>query len=221
MLFPYSFLMFLPVVFTTFILFEMYSENLNASRWTGQAISRAVDTKFTFTEGNSESIAGLSEKIALEIGMDDDEIEWIVSTAFVHNIGRVGIHDRVLKATGSLSSEDFEEVKTLCKQSVKILKELPFYRDALDIIESPHERWDGKGYPIGLKMKKIPLGARIIAVADALVAMVSLRPDRNLLTVEQAIEEIKIKSETQFDPNVVKAVVEVYNKGLIRVANIP
>lgn len=219
MLFPYSFLMFLPVVFTTFILFEMYAENLNASRWTGQAISRAVDTKFTFTEGNSESIAGLSEKIATELGMDDDEVEWIVSTAFVHNIGRVGIHDRVLKATGPLSPEDFSEVESLCKQSVRILKELPFYRDALDIIESPHERWDGKGYPSGYKERKIPLGARIIAVADALVAMISLRPDRNQLTLEQAIDEIKAKSMSQFDPRVVEAIVNVYTKGLIRVEN--
>lgn len=154
--------------------------------------------------GHSRRVASISLKISRKIGFADNLRKKILLGGNFHDIGRLGIRDDIAGKNGPLNEEEFGHLKKHPLISVEILS--PVIKDSfiLKTIKHHHERFDGKGYPLGLKGEEIPLGARIMAVADAYEAMTSHRPHRKALLPKIAIEEIEKNAGTQFDPEIVK-----------------
>jgi HD-GYP domain-containing protein (c-di-GMP phosphodiesterase class II) len=134
------------------------------------------------------------------------------SAALLHDIGKIGIPENILKKPGRLTSKEQNVVKLHPYVGVQILEPIDILEPIISIIYYHHERFDGKGYLEGLKGEQIPLGARVLAVADAFDAMTSDRPYRRALTVAEAIEELRRCSGSQFDPSIVKAFLKVVEK---------
>jgi HD-GYP domain-containing protein (c-di-GMP phosphodiesterase class II) len=151
--------------------------------------------------------------IAREMQLSVKEIDEIRSACELHDLGKIGVHDYILAKSEKLTAEEWEEIKLHSLKSANILMPFNFLDGVVDLVRQHHERYDGTGYPDGLKGEAIKLGARIMAVADAFDAMVSKRPYREQpFTKQEAIEEIKKNSETQFDPEVVKAFLRIVDK---------
>ena len=147
--------------------------------------------------------------MAKKLKLPPQEIESIEVAALLHDIGKIGVQKSILNKPGKLNNEEWREVRRHPEFSYKILKEVNFPWDVKPTIYAHHERYDGKGYPAGLKGEKIPLGARILAVADTFAAMTSDRAYRKGLSKEVAIEELKRVAGTQLDPELVKVFIEM------------
>jgi putative nucleotidyltransferase with HDIG domain len=169
-----------------------------------EALGDALDLKDAETEGHSKRVTAFTIAIARAIGLPDEEVEGIAHGAFLHDIGKMAIRDSVLRKPGPLDSEEVEEMQKHCELGYQIVRKIPFLKDAAEIVYSHQERWDGTGYPRGLKAEQIPLGARIFAVADALDAITSDRPYRPARPYHVAREEIRDWSGRQFDPLIVE-----------------
>jgi len=192
---------------------ELHEKNLQLQSHYVDTIStliRAIDAKDHYTEHHSLNVSSISEDIAREIGLEDSHVDIIQQACKLHDLGKIGIRDNILLKPGKLTEEEWEEIKKHPVLGAEIIRPLIFLSDVALMIRQDHERWDGKGYPDGLKGDEIVLGARIIALADAYDAMVSGRPYAKAKTKAEAIEEIKKNSGTQFDP----AVVEVFLKAI-------
>ena len=174
-----------------------------------RALVSALELKDSHTRGHSESVTRYAVALAERLKLSPQEIESIEVAAILHDVGKIGIHEYILNKPGKLNDEEWKEVKQHPEFSYKILKEVGFPWKIKPIIYAHHERYNGKGYPVGLKEKKIPLGARILAVADTFAAMTSDRPYRKGLSKERAIKELKRVSGTQLDPELVKVFVEM------------
>ena len=170
-----------------------------------EALADVVDKRDPYTYRHSQEVAELAEGIARRMGLSLEEQEAIVLAARVHDLGKIGVRDAVLLKKGSLEPSEIKEMRKHPEIGAEILSRLPFYRRHRQLILYHQERYDGKGYPQGLRGEEIPLGARIIAVADAYQAMTSNRPYRAALSREQAIAELLAGKGTQFDPVVVDA----------------
>jgi HD-GYP domain-containing protein (c-di-GMP phosphodiesterase class II) len=138
------------------------------------------------------------------MGVDEGSLRQIARGAFLHDIGKMGIPDGILRKPGPLTDEERVVMRRHCEIGYQALRNIPFLRQAAQIVLTHQERYDGTGYPRGLRDDEIPLGARIFAVADALDAMISDRPYRKAMALDAAIEEIQRNSGTQFDPKVVQ-----------------
>ena len=187
-------------------LYHNLKENLFA---TLASLVSAIEARDRYTQQHSERVTRLSLEIAYEMRCHPDELRKLESAGPLHDIGKIGIDDHILKKAGRLTDEEFEVIKTHPIIGVNIVSHLGLDDDELAIIRNHHERWDGKGYPDGLKGKEIPKLARILSVADAFDAMNSDRAYRQRLGFSQCIEELKKNSGTQFDPEVVEAAMEV------------
>src|SRR3989338_343016 len=165
------------------------------------------EAKDSYTYGHSERVKQYALVIARELGLPKEEMEIIARGAKLHDIGKVGIKDEVLFCKGKLTEEQMVIIKTHPKKGVMILEPLKFLNDEKMIVCHHHERYDGKGYPDGLKGEEIPLGARIVCVADAFDAMRSQRSYRESLTKEKIIVQLMSAAGTQFDPKVINALV--------------
>ena len=161
-------------------------------------------------------IGGVKEihsQIKGKMDVDIKDVADLKDACQLHDLGKIGVHDNILGKAGALTQQEFNEIKLHSEKGAQILEPLKFLGNVTDIVKHHHERWDGKGYPDGLKEEIIPLGSRIMAVADSYDAMVSARPYRQVgLTVLEAIEEIKKNSGTQFDPIVVEAFLKVVDQ---------
>jgi len=133
------------------------------------------------------------------------------SCGLIHDIGKIGINESILQKPSKLTKNEYAEVKTHPVIGENVVKHVRFLKKGLPIIRHHHERYDGKGYPDGLKGEKIPLLARIIAVADAFDAMTSDRPYRKAFSPQEAIEKLKENAGTQFDPQIVKIFIDALN----------
>ncbi len=173
------------------------------------ALAAAVDAKDPYTYGHSNDVTEYSIAIAEQLLLSDFEIETIRIAATLHDIGKIGIDASILNKPGKLSLEERAIVNRHPAIGVNILESLDFLKDAVPLILFHHERFDGEGYPSGITDGSIPLGARIIAVADSFNAMTSDRPYRKALSLQQAIEELQNNAGTQFDPTVVEAFLKV------------
>ena len=188
-------------------------ENLHqAYLQTIRALATAIDTKDHYTYDHSEHVTKYAIAIAEELGISKREREEIKEACQLHDIGKIGIHDRILTKPGKLTEEEWKEIKLHPRKGADILEPLDFLSGVVELVREHHERYNGKGYPNGIKGQKITLGARVMAVADAFDAMTSERPYRGALSRREAIEELKKQSGSQFDPRVLKAFLEVLKK---------
>ena len=170
-----------------------------------EALGDALDLKDAETEGHSRRVTAFTIAIARHMGLSADQIRVIARGAFLHDIGKMAIPDAILRKPGKLDPDEVAIMKEHCYRGFQLLRRIPFLGEASDIVYSHQERFDGTGYPRGLKGEEIPLGARIFSVADTLDAITSDRPYRPAQSVKAAKEEIERWSGRQFDPDVVKA----------------
>jgi putative nucleotidyltransferase with HDIG domain len=168
-----------------------------------EALGNALDLKDAETEGHSKRVTAFTIAIARAMGLSADQIRVIARGAFLHDIGKMAIPDAILRKPGALDPEEIAIMQEHCYRGYQILKRIPFLTEASEIVYAHQEKYDGTGYPRGLKGEQIPLGARIFSVADTLDAMTSDRPYRAKLPFSVAREEIQRWSGRQFDPQVV------------------
>lgn len=175
----------------------------------------ALDMRDRVTQGHSQRVAGLSLAVAQQLGIDGEELVDIERGAILHDIGKITLPDEILSKPGPLTAEEWERMRRHPESGYCMVKDVPFLRKASEIVRTHHERYDGSGYPEGLKGGEIPLGARIFAVVDAYDAITSDRPYRRARSHEEALEEIRLHTGTQFDPAVVEAFLRAEAVGLI------
>lgn len=168
-----------------------------------EALGGALDLKDAETEGHSRRVTVFTIALARAMGLPKDQIDVIARGAFLHDIGKMAIPDAILRKPGKLDSDEIVTMREHCYHGYQILKNIPFLKEAAEIVYSHQEHFDGTGYPRQLKGKEIPLGARLFSLADTLDAITSNRPYRAAQTWEAAREEIKAWSGRQFDPDVV------------------
>lgn len=181
------------------------------------ALTAAIDAKDHYTFGHSQKVAEYATVLASKLSLDKSHIELIHEAALLHDIGKIGIPEHILTKTGRLTNEEFEIVKQHVEMSITIIKHLPSMNHVIPAVIGHHERWDGKGYPRGLRCENIPLAARCLAIADAFDAMTSNRPYRKSLTVNAALAEIENNVGTQFDPLLANIFVKLVRDGVIKV----
>ncbi len=169
------------------------------------SLAAAIDARDHYTHGHSRRVAKIATVLSKRLKLSGDIIEKTKLASMLHDIGKIGIPDRILLKPGKLTMKEWSIIKRHPAYAVSILKHLPRLRPIIPIVYHEHERYDGKGYIDGLKGKQIPLESRIIAVADAYEAMTSNRPYRKAMRKDIAVREIKANSGTQFDPIVVDA----------------
>ena len=163
-------------------------------------IAAALDAKDPYTHGHSMRVTMYSMILAKKLNLDDTMLEEIETAGLLHDIGKIGIPQSILCKPGKLTNEEFEVMKSHPEQGEKMLKDIKKLTLISNWLRTHHEKWDGTGYPNGLKGEEIPLSGRIIALADTYDAMTSDRPYRKALSHETAIDEIKRCAGTQFDP---------------------
>lgn len=174
----------------------------------------AVEAKDTYTSGHSQRVSKYSDAVAQEMGLTISERKALVFGALCHDVGKIGVSDDVLKKPGILSTEEFEEMKSHPRMGADIIRDAPNGTDIMGAVRNHHERWDGTGYPDGLSGDAIPLFARIVAVVDAFDAMTSGRSYSGYMTQQEAVEILAQKDDL-FDPAVLKAFVQAFEKGLL------
>ena len=170
-----------------------------------RALAAALDARDPYTAGHSERVSALSVMIGREMELGDEEIDVLRLGALLHDIGKIGVPDEVLRKPGALTAEEFEQIKRHPGLGARILRQVPFLSPHLPIVELHHERPDGKGYPFGLRADDIPLAARIVHVADTFDAITSARAYRPARGAAAAIAELQRYAGTQFDPASVNA----------------
>lgn len=172
--------------------------------------AKVIDAKHSYTAGHSERIALYSSQIARALGLPDDQVREIRYAGYLHDIGKLSVPRSVLDKPGPLDEEERLLVKNHPRLTMEVLEFFPALRGLAQIAGRHHERWDGQGYPDGLKGEEIPLGGRILAVADALDALTSDRPYRKIGTFKEALQDLRANRSKQFDPPVVDATVELF-----------
>jgi hypothetical protein len=184
-----------------------FVEQQKAYEATVGALCQAVETKDFYTRGHSDRVSRGSVMIAREIGMRGDRVEAIRYAGMLHDVGKLGVPTKVLQKTGKLTEEEYAAIQLHPMRGLDIVREIGFLDEALAGIMHHHERIDGRGYPMGLAGDEIPEFARVLAVADAFDSMTSTRSYRGARPVDEAIEELRKWSGTQFDPAFVDAFV--------------
>jgi putative nucleotidyltransferase with HDIG domain len=170
-----------------------------------ETLARAIDARDRSTFGHSARVAAISMEIADAIGLTANDREALRRGALLHDIGKIGVEDRVLRKPGPLSETEADDMREHPRIGYDMLKGLRFLEPSLPNVLSHHERWDGAGYPMGLTGTAIPLSVRILAVADVFDALTSERPYRKGLGFEAATAAIRNGAGLQFDPEVVRA----------------
>lgn len=181
-----------------------------------QMLAGAVDEKDPYTKGHSDRVTRYSVIIAKEMALQTDEIERIRISAQLHDVGKIGIEDRILKKPGALTPDEFEIMKTHTVKGATILRPVEMLKEMIPGIELHHESLDGRGYPYGLKGDELPLMPRIIMVADTFDAMTTNRPYQAAMDPEYVIRIINSLVNTKFDPRVVAAITSVFETGKLR-----
>lgn len=177
-----------------------------------KTILKTLHEKNPREEKHSERVSNICVKIGMALGMSSEQISLLKAISNLHDIGKIAIDDAILNKPGKLDDKEWEQIKRHPEIGYRILSTSPEYAEIAQDILSHHERYDGKGYPRGIKGESIPIRARIITVADSYDAMVSERPYRKPLTHKEAIEEIRRNLGTQFDPNIGKLFIDLYEE---------
>ncbi len=175
----------------------------NLAKGTIEALARTVDAKSKWTSGHSERVAALSGRIARAMGLGEDKVETILRGGLLHDIGKIAIPLSILDKPGRLTEAEYADIKNHPAIGAQILEPIKAYQDILPLVLQHHERYDGSGYPVGLKGEEIDIRARIMAVADVWDALVSERPYRHGWVAERARKLIIKETGSHFDPDVV------------------
>ncbi len=176
------------------------------------ALIEALNAKDPYTRGHSERVSIYSLLLSEELKLSSEEIESVHIASYLHDIGKIGISEHILNKPAKLTNEEYELVKNHANVSSQIVSRIPGLSHIVSMVKHHHERHDGSGYPDGLKGKDIPLGARIMAIADAFDAMTSSRPYKMAFKPKDALQEIKKCAGTQFDPELAGLFVRTYDK---------
>jgi putative nucleotidyltransferase with HDIG domain len=184
---------------------RLYHNLLNVYLETIRSLAAAIDAKDSYTHGHSRRVTDLSVGLAMQMSLAKTEVDTIRHASLLHDVGKIGISEQILLKPGRLTDEEFETIKSHPHIGAGILNSIEFLKNVCEIIKHHHERYDGRGYPDGLAGSEIPLGSRIICVADSFDAITSQRPYRRPLTFQEAVDEVVRCSGSQFDPEIVDA----------------
>jgi HD-GYP domain-containing protein (c-di-GMP phosphodiesterase class II) len=168
-----------------------------------EALVTAIDAKDPYTRGHSQRVAALARELARTVGVEEPSLRQIHIAGLIHDVGKIGVSESVLRKGGKLDEHEFAQIRMHPEIGWRILKDIPQFHGMLDAVLSHHERWDGRGYPQGLKGHDIPLIARIVALADSFDAMSSNRTYRSCRPRAQVFAEIRACAGSQFDPDLV------------------
>jgi putative two-component system response regulator len=176
------------------------------------ALANAVEAKDATTELHCQRLAGLAHQLGLEAGLEAGQLKGLVFGALLHDIGKIGVSDGILTKAGPLSREEWAEMRLHPLIGERICEPLATAGEFAPIVRHHHERWDGAGYPDGLRADRIPMGARIVGLVDAFDAIIHDRPYRPARTVADALDEIRRESGKQFDPALVRLFVPIVER---------
>jgi len=176
------------------------------------ALVISVETRDPYTRGHSERVTQYSKEIAKEMGLEEKELKNLELACRIHDVGKIGVSDKILLKDERLTIAEWAEMKMHPVRGAEMLTFSEFFKPVIPIVRYHHERWDGKGYPDGLKGEEIPLGARIMAVADTFDAMSSARPYRDAVDLKKILEEMKENAGGQLDPQIVEIWLKIMDK---------
>jgi HD-GYP domain-containing protein (c-di-GMP phosphodiesterase class II) len=191
-------------------------ENRELFLGTVKALAAAIDGKDPYTRGHSERVSRFSVATAQALGLSEAEIEKVRVSSLLHDVGKIGIDDSVLKKPSALTDEEFEIMKSHPQKGYKIMSQIPAMRDFLPGMYMHHEMINGQGYPQGLQGDQIPMQARVVSVADTFDAMTTERPYQRAMELEAALTRLKSFVGTRYDARVVAAFVAACEAGKIR-----
>lgn len=198
--------------------FRVYQQQEEAYIGTVRSLVAALEAKDPYTRGHTERVASYAGIIAGRLGLNERETKQVEWASLLHDIGKVAVSDETLSRPGKLSTEEFCAVREHPRTAALILEEIEFLSDIAPYVTAHHERIDGNGYPSGLSGDDIPLGARILAVADVFDAMTSSRSYRAALSFDEAIKELRDSAGDQLDPMCVEAFVDAVAEGVLEPA---
>lgn len=175
---------------------------------TVKALLAAIDAKDQYTRGHSERVSRFSVFLAEKIGIPQNKLSALEQAALIHDIGKIGIEENILRKKGTLDSSELEEIKKHPLIGARIIDSVEFLKEMMPVILYHHERFDGMGFPEGLKGHAIPWNARVVAIADAVDAMLCDRPYRSALTLEHVKRELSVTAGRQFDPDMISTLIK-------------
>ena len=185
-----------------------------------QSLRYAVEAKDPYTRGHSDRVSEYAVLIGRKMGLSEDEIKTLQIGGLFHDIGKIGVPDTILQKEAKLTDDEYSQIKNHPSIGAHILGEAEAFKDIIPIVKYHHERFDGRGYPSRLSGEKIPLLARITAVADTFDAMTSKRSYRNALDIQYVKEEIEGCKGTQFDPKIAEVFLEILNNDFGKIQEI-
>jgi len=188
-------------------------QQLNAYTQIIESFLKVIDSKDHYTEGHCKRVAFYTYHLSREMGLARGKCEKIVNIAKIHDIGKISVDDEILKSSEKLTMEEYIEMKRHSNYGYELLKDIDLINDDLEIILYHHERYDGNGYPAGLKSYEIPIGARILSVCDAFDVMTTGRSYKRAMNKIEVIEELQDCSGTQFDPEGVEHMIKLIDGG--------
>ena len=194
---------------------RLYQELEEMFFQTAESLADAIEKRDPYTGGHTQRVTLYSQAIAKYLQLKPLEKKWLKIASLLHDIGKIGVEDDILKKRERLSPEEFNIIKRHSDMGAEILEHVRQLREIVPGVRYHHEHVNGKGYPDGLRGKEIPILAKIVAVADTYDAMTTDRPYRKAMEKELAVEELKICSGTQLDKEVVEAFIQAYQKGEI------
>ncbi|MFY9549511.1 MAG: HD domain-containing phosphohydrolase, partial [Thermoanaerobaculia bacterium] len=186
-----------------------------------RALAAAIDAKDPYTRGHSERVARYASAIAKEMGLPADEVRKTRLSALLHDVGKIGVDDRIIRKPTALTDDEFELMKAHPSKGAAIMETIPQLADIIPGMKWHHEKMEGGGYPDGLKGEQIPLQARIVAVADAFDAMTTTRPYQKAMEVSYVLERLREMSQKRFDGAVVEALVRSHARGDLVPGEVP
>jgi putative nucleotidyltransferase with HDIG domain len=195
---------------------RLYQELEEMFLQTAESLSDAIEKRDPYTGGHTKRVTTYSLAIARHLPLGPEETKWLKLASVLHDIGKIGIEDRILRKREPLSLEEFTIIKHHSKMGAEIIEHVKPLREIIPGVKSHHEQIDGSGYPDGLRGEEMPLLAKIVAVADTYDAMTTDRPYRKAMAKEVAINELRKCSGTQFEKDVVEAFIKAYQEGEIR-----
>lgn len=195
---------------------RLYEELKDSYLQTLTALANAVEARDIYTRGHTERVCYMAQSLCREMGWDSERLWEVKMGGILHDIGKIGVPDAVLTKAQTLTPEEFEIMKQHPLCGAKILEGISFLAPAIPFVLYHHERYDGKGYPYGLRDHQIPIQGRLMAVVDTFDAMTSDRPYRRAKSFRMALKEIRECAGTQFDPQIADLFLKVWKKGLLK-----